>query len=310
MQVDDFYWQAIASCEEKSNRLSTALSSRVCQQLAGSKVVTALPTREVMIKRITLPRAWNDYQIEHELSTNLRHYVSVPADDLMIDFVRDDDPSEHHQTVLLMASKRSRLQQYSDTFQQAGLTLECISVVQVAMTQAWPLLAQQISTNGMNHHGLYIYLSLSEHDGCLHVFEGGKHVYAHVLDVPVTPWLQSIHQQLPLEPTNRLSAQVLSTVPPNHASDALIMNIQEHINQALRFLSKTSPIKQPDGLWLASRLFYAPALTKPLQQTYKVPVLMVNPFTGMQYHQRVDTALLQHHAPELLTSCGLLLAPS
>ena len=96
----------------------------------GAEVAIALPMQSVITKRIKLNEELSPEECEAEINANMADYFPHATEDLVFDFVLEN-PSD----VLLIAARKSQLNEYLTVVKQAGLKIKIVDVDSYALSR-------------------------------------------------------------------------------------------------------------------------------------------------------------------------------
>ncbi len=241
-------WENLTGASDKvAAAIRTALSAG---GITATRVITALPRRLVTLKYAHLPHATPE-QVESMVQFEAQQYIPFPLEEVVLDHQILSEESDELTTVMIVAARRTLVEDLLSIFDRAGLEVAQISVSALALVEhVW---------NSSQPVGL---LNLEPGEMELVVVSDGRPLFTRATVLGKTPVGLPEAQVLAGEVTRSLSAyqneyrtrpvdQLLLTGPPTCLS-----GVQEALSDLLtipveRMSGRLLPSTDPDSLGYA-----------------------------------------------------------
>lgn len=121
-----------------SDELCALIQSALAEnKLKVSRVATALPMREAVMRIIPVPEELQDEELKDVLNQEASLYLPYPREQVDLDYQKlgiiDDEDGIAKVQVLLVATRKEVTDSYIETFQKAGLTIDVLEINSFAL---------------------------------------------------------------------------------------------------------------------------------------------------------------------------------
>jgi type IV pilus assembly protein PilM len=283
------------------------------EKIKTKDVATAISGQSVIVKKIRVPQ-----MTEKELAENIQweaeQHIPFEISDVNIDFQilpskgRSEDGSNNQLDVLLVAAKKSKVDDYTSLITEAGLNPIVVDTDIFAIENEFEINNEiddrivalvDIGASTMNLNILKGNITLFQRD----IAVGGNRYTSALQKEFSISYEQAEALKMGLGFTaNRGKEQVLSLM-------AMISEeISEEIHRSLEFFRSTTSEEVIDKLVISGGCAKIKGFDRFLSDRLGVPVEVANPFQNIQYSDKVfDPEYLQEVAPLAAVGVGLAL---
>jgi type IV pilus assembly protein PilM len=274
----------------------------------GTKVISAVPGRAVIMKKIQMPRQ-EDAELEANVEFEANNVIpenleNVNLDYQILNFVDGGNKME----VLLVAVKKELVNSYADVIQDAGLEPAVMDVDYFALENMYEAnYAADASAGvvGLIHTGAR-YTSITLLQNGLSTFTG---------DLPMggDEFTDGLKRELNISAGAAESLKLTGTLDDKKGFDLavtlrpMVENLTDEIRRTISLYGAV-PSDEGDGLktiFLSGGSARLPGMRELLEERMAVPVRVVEPFRGFTVSKNVDRAYLAESAPLFAVGAGL-----
>ncbi len=269
----------------------------------------ALPSSEVISKRVILPAGLSEREMEFQVESEASQYLAFPVEQVSLDFcVLGPSPaSPVDMEVLIAAARKEKVEDRQALAEAAGLTLTVLDVdSHAASLVVKRLMAEspgaaeamvaliELDAGSMNLQVLRNEELLYERDGAF----GSAELTRTLIQ----------HDGYGFDQAQR--RQVSAPLPGDHVEAVLLpylARLASEVEHALRLFFTSTPYHRVDQIMLAGDMAGLDGLAETVADLTATPCAIVNPFHGMQLGRQLRSQQLARDAPAYLTACGLAL---
>lgn len=274
--------------------------------VGATKVVSAVPGRAVIIKKIQLPA-----QSEEELDANVEfeaHNVipenleNINLDYQVLNYVDNGSKME----VLVVAAKRDIVNSYTDVIEEAGLTPAIMDVDYFAMENMYE--ANYEPETGSGVVGL---IQIGARYTSINVLNSGVSTFTGDLPAGGEEFTDTMKRglQISTEAAETFKVTGLLEGKRNADLEAYLRPTCESLAEEIRrTLSLYGAMASEDGIqaiYVSGGSAKIPGLCALLEERLEVPVRLTEPFRGFTVDKKIDKAYLTESAPLLAVGAGL-----
>lgn len=293
--------EAVAGVVERSYR---KLGSRT------KAAATALPTSMVITKRITLPAAPREDDLEPAVESEANQYIPFALDEVNLDFcVVGPVPNDPTQVdILIAAARKEKVDDRVEALESGGLKAAVVDVEALAVLSACSLLAEGLPGRGVDQNiGV---VDIGATSTRFYVFRNGEQTFMRESPFGGNQLTQEIQRTYNMTAEEAEAAKRAGNLPANYESDVLrpyVDTLAIESARALQFFLTSSSQGQLDYVLLAGGCAVIPGLAEAVSRRTNVIASVANPFAGMSLGSAVRSRQLAVDAPALLVACGLAL---
>jgi len=278
-------------------------------KVAGGKMssaIAAVPASAVITKRIEMSNAFTEFELEDQIKVEADQFIPYPLDEVALDFevLGPVKNNENLNTVLLVACRKTDVEQREDAINSAGLQCSVVDVDTYAVERAFPI----ISPEQRDASDLVGVVDIGAATLTLNVFKNNEIVYSREQAFGGNDLTNIIHQQygISIEEVeqslrlNDLSSEILEMVVQPFRG-----TVAQQVSRSLQFFYSSGAHAELSALYLSGGTATIDGLSEQLSEELGLNVDMANPFAKMSINSRVNRSRLERDAPSLVKACGL-----
>jgi type IV pilus assembly protein PilM len=293
--------ESVAATVEKAFR---RLGSRT------KSVATALPTSMVITKRIALPAAKREDDLEPAVESEANQYIPFSLDEVNLDYCVigpvANDPTQAD--ILIAAARKEKIDDRVEALESAGLKPVVVDVEALAVLGACNALAESLPGRGVDQNiGV---LDIGATSTRFYVFRNGEQIFMRESPFGGNQLTQEIQRTYNMTPEEAENAKKSGNLPANYESDVLRPykdTLAIEAARALQFFLTSSSMGQLDYILLAGGCAVIPGLSEAVSRRTNVVATVANPFSHFSLASSIRSRQLTVDAPALLVACGLAL---
>jgi len=273
-------------------------------------IVLALPASSVITKKIMLPGAATEAEIETQINAEANQVASFPLGDVSLDYQilgpNAKNPTEND--ALLVLARRERVEERVAVAEAAGLRTAIMDVDAFATLTAYEQMAFQLPDQGAGQVVAIIDIGASSTH--VNVLLDNQMVYQreHALGGNTLTNEISRRFDLPLEEAE--DAKRKGLLPDSYEAEVLqpfLDSIAQEIGRALQLFFSATSYQRVDHILLAGGCASIPGLDDVVHGKVQTSTMIANPFAKMAVSSNVKARQLAAEAPGLFVACGLAL---
>lgn len=278
-------------------------------KVAGGKMssaVTAVPASAVITKQIEMNNIFTEFELEDQIKVEADQFIPYPLDEVALDFevVGPVPNNPNLNQVLLVACRKTDVEQREDSVSAGGLESEIVDVDTYAVERSLPTIMSEPSTE----EKLVGVVDIGAATLTLHVFKGPDIIYTREQAFGGNDLTNLIHQQYGMkveEVEQSLRLGDLSTEIQEMAVLPFRNTVAQQVSRSLQFFYSSGAHGELDGLFLAGGTSSIDGLAEQLEEELGITIQVANPFNHMIVNSRVNRARLDRDAPSLVKATGL-----
>jgi type IV pilus assembly protein PilM len=268
----------------------------------------AVPTGAVITKKIILPAALREDELEVQVESEANQYIPFALEEVNLDFqvVGPSPTVPDEQEVLIAATRKERVEDRVAVAESAGLKALVMDVESFAQQAALSLVVQALPNAGKDQNVAVV------------------DVGANVMNVTVLRNDQSVYTREQAFGGNQLTQEIVSrygmsleeaenakrngSLPDDFEAEVLkpfMESLSREVQRALQFFFTSTQYHSVDHILLAGGSAVIPGLDEVVNSRAQVPATVANPFALMQTSPRIQLKRLIADAPSLIVACGL-----
>jgi type IV pilus assembly protein PilM len=258
-------------------------------------VAMAVPTGAVISKKIIVPAALREEELEIQVESEANQYIPFALEEVNLDFqVLGPSPGNpEEQEVLIAATRKEKVEDRVAVADIGGLKPLVMDVESFAQQTALSLVVQGLPGGGKDQNVAVV------------------DVGANVMNVTVLRNDQSVYTREQAFGGNQLTQDIVSRygMTAEEAENAKrsggLENLSMEVQRALQFFFTSTQYHAVDHILLAGGSAVIPGLDEVVNTRTQVPTSVANPFALMQASPRIQLKRLMVDAPSLIVACGL-----
>jgi type IV pilus assembly protein PilM len=270
----------------------------------------ALPAAMVITKRIIVPAAQKEEELELTVEAEANQYIPFALDEVNLDFqILGPAPNSTDEVeVLIAASRKEKVEDRVAAAESAGLKPMVMDVESYATQAAFELIAPTLLANGRDQNVALV--DIGAHATHLYVLRNNQFLFARDQASGGNQLTHDIQRAFNLSPEEAEAAKRSQGLPENYDSDVLqpfMETLALEVTRALQFFFTSTSYSQVDQIILAGGCALLPGLDDLVAKRAGVATTIANPFVGMATSDLIRPRQLAQDAPLLLIACGLAL---
>jgi type IV pilus assembly protein PilM len=278
-------------------------------KVAGGKItsaVTAVPASAVITKQIEMSNSFTEFELEDQIKVEADQFIPYPLDEVALDFEVvgpvSNNPSLNK--VLLVACRKTDVEQREDSVAAGGLASEVVDVDTYAVERALPSLMSEVAPEG----SLIGVVDIGAATLTLNVLKDNQIIYTREQAFGGNDLTNLIHQQYGMkveEVEQSLRLGDLSTEVYEMAVLPFRNTVAQQVSRSLQFFYSSGAHGELSVLYLAGGTSSIEGLADQLEEELGISTKVANPFAQMTVNSRVNRSRLDRDAPALVKAAGL-----
>lgn len=298
-----FSENAIANADQIAEVLSGLLVSAGAK---GDAVAVSVSSSHAITKILGMPSDMSEVDLEEQVSIEALHFIPYPIDEVNLDFevIGPSATNESENDVLLVACRRSIVEDYIDLIEGLDLSLNYVDIDTYALERVYR------SQNNLGSHS----------DQPVAIFDIGASS-SHLMVVNDSRVLYSRHQNFGSSQLIKLirkeygvsadeAEEILnSSQPPGDFLSAVqepfVEMLRQEVSRALQFFYSSSSYSNIDSIVLSGACCALAGIAGDLEVKLRSKVSVLNPVANANVQTRRDAIISK--APSLAVAYGLAL---
>lgn len=297
-----------------SGAIVEAIQGLIQQAKTKNKnVATSISGTSVIIKKISLP-VMTRQELQENIKWEAEQYIPFDINDVNVDFHILGETGEEpgKMGVILVASKKDLVNDYSGVIIEAGLTPMCVDVDAFAVGNAF----EWNYPDRLNEIIAVVNIGASVTN--INVIKHGVSSFVRDITSGGNAVTEMIQKNLGIqyeeaERMKRAGQDGSDELMPQEVSDIIkqvSQSIAGEIARSLDFYSATNADDRISKIFLSGGMALTAGLDSTIERTVGYPVEIMNPFQNIVIGKRVDSDALAKIAPALSVAVGLAMRRS
>ena len=276
----------------------------------NKNVALALPAAMVITKKIIVPAAQKEEDLELTVEAEANQYIPFALDEVNLDFqiIGPAPNSTDEVEVLIAASRKEKVEDRVAVAESAGLKPLVMDVESYATQAAFELIAPTLLANGRDQNIALV--DIGAHATHLYVLRNGQFLFSRDQASGGNQLTHDIQRAFNLSPEEAEAAKRNQGLPDNYDTDVLqpfMETLALEVTRALQFFFTSTSYNQVDQIILAGGCSLLPGLDDLVAKRAGVATAIANPFVSMATSDHIRARQLAQDAPLLLVATGLAL---
>jgi len=266
------------------------------QNLKNKNVALSISGTSVIVKKISLP-PMPEEELEKQIKFEAEQYIPFDINDVYLDFhilTQDEQPAEGQteMDVLLVATKKDKLNDYANAVREAGLSPKVVDVDAFAIENMY------CANHDIVPGELTALVNIGASVMNINVLKGGISVFTRDITIGGTRYSERIQQDLGLSPDDAEAAKKgrypgVNEAALNEAITAVDMEVATEIGRSFDYFRTTSPDDEIARVVLCGGCAKIKSLPARIAEQVGIETSVANPFS------RLDTTGLKMSPGEL-----------
>lgn len=290
-----------------SDLISDALNGLMVQAgVKGSNVAVAVSSSHAITKVIGMPTGLKDVEMEEQVSIEALHFIPYPIDEVNIDFevIGPSASNEEENDVLLVACRRSIVDDYIDLIENSDLTVNYVDIDTYALERVYRS-QNSLGRSSSQPVAIFDIGSTSSH---LMVLDSERVLYSRHQNFGAAQLVKLIRKEYGVS-AEEAEEILQSSEPPGDFMSAVqepfVEMLNQEINRALQFFYSSSSFSNIDSVVLSGACCVLDGLAGDLEVKMRSKVSVLNPVADANVQS--NRGAIANAAPGLAIAYGLSL---
>ena len=298
-----FSENAIANADLVADALNTLI---VKSGAKGDTVAVAVSSSHAITKVLGMPMDISGIELEEQISIEALHFIPYPIDEVNIDFevIGKSSVNDQENDVLLVACRRSIVDDYIDLIESANLNLEYIDIDTFALERVYRS-QKSLSPNSDQPVAVFDIGSSSSH---LMVVDGERVLYSRHQNFGASQLTKLVRKEYGVN-VEEAEDILSSTQPPGDFISAVqepfTEMLRQEVSRALQFFYSSSSYSNIDSIVLTGGCSGMSGLAGDLEVKMRAKVSVLNAVSNARV--KSNRAMITEVASSLSIAYGLSL---
>lgn len=298
-----FSENAIANAELVADALNEAM---VKSGAKAESAAVAVSSSHAITKVLGMPADIGEVELEEQINVEALHFIPYPIDEVNLDFeiVGKSETNEDENDVLLVACRRSIVDDYIDLVEGSGLALNYVDIDTYALERVY---RSQNSLGSQSDQPVALF-DIGASSSHLMVVDNNKVLYSRHQSFGGSQLIKLIRKEYGLS-ADEAEEILLSSQPPGDFLTAVqepyVEMLRQEVSRALQFFYSSSSYSNIDSVVLAGASCALAGLAGDLEVKLRSKVTVLNPVAQANVQSRRES--IASVAPALSVAYGLSL---
>jgi type IV pilus assembly protein PilM len=272
----------------------------------GETVAVSVSSSHAITKVLGMPSDISDGEMEEQISIEALHFIPYPIDEVNIDFevMGPSSVNDQENDVLLVACRRSIVDDYIDLIEDADLDLRYVDIDTYALERVYRSL-NSLGANSDQPVALFDIGSSSSH---LMVVDDERVLYSRHQNFGASQLVKLIRKEYGVS-VDEADEILHSSQPPGDfltaVQEPFVEMLRQEISRALQFFYSSSSFSNIDSIVLSGASCSLNGLAGDLEVKMRTKVSVLNPIANATVQMNRDA--INSVAPGLSIAFGLSL---
>lgn len=298
-----FSENAIANAEVISEVLMRLMTQ---SGVKGDTAAVAVSSSHAITKVLGMPADIGENELEEQVSIEALHFIPYPIDEVNLDFevLGPSEGSETESDVLLVACRRSIVDDYIDLVESSELTLNYVDIDTYALERVYRS-QNSLGSNSDQPVAIFDIGSSSSH---LMVLDDSRVLYSRHQNFGAGQLIKLIRKEYGVS-AEEAEEILQSSQPPGDfltaVQEPFVEMLRQEVSRALQFFYSSSSFSNIDAVVLSGACCALAGLAGDLEVKLRTKVTILNPVANANVQTRRDA--ITAAAPSLSIAYGLSL---
>lgn len=294
---------------EKFDEVADALKRLLRKSGTRAKhVALALSHSSVITKKIILPGALSEQELEVQVESEASQYIPFPLDEVSLDFcvIGPNLKNPSDVDVILAATRKEKVEEVNNLAVLVGLKPVVVDVESYASRLAAGRWIAQLPNAGEGD--LIALIKVGARNFSLQIVRNDEVLHDSEQGLGGAQLTQLIARQYGISIEEAELKKRSGELPADYAEAVLhpfVSGMAQDIMRALQFFFTSTPYHSVQHIAMFGGSAGVQGLVQAVQEQIKLPVHLLNPFEKMSFAATVHQSKLKNDAPMYLTACGL-----
>jgi len=298
-----FSENAIANADLVADALNEAM---IKSGAKGSSAAVAVSSSHAITKVLGMPSDIGELELEEQISIEALHFIPYPIDEVNLDFevIGKSDANEQENDVLLVACRRSIVDDYIDLVETSSLELEYVDIDTYALERVY---RSQNSLSALSDQPVAIF-DIGSSSSHLMVMDDTRVLYSRHQNFGSAQLIKLIRKEYGVS-ADEAEEILSSSQPPGDfltaVQEPFVEMLRQEVSRALQFFYSSSAYSNIDSVVLSGACCALAGLAGDLEVKLRAKVSVLNPIASANVQSRRD--MITASAPALSVAYGLSL---
>ena len=298
-----FSENAIANSELVADSINNVLTQSGAK---GDSVAVAVSSSHAITKVLGMPADISDLELEEQISIEALHFIPYPIDEVNLDFevLGASEGNDQENDVLLVACRRSIVDDYIDLMDNSGLSLDYVDIDTYALERVY----RSQNTLESNSDQPVAVFDIGSNSSHLMVIDDDRVLYSRHQNFGAAQLIKLIRKEYGVN-ADEAEEILQSSQPPGDfltaVQDPFIEMLRQEISRALQFFYSSSSFSNIDSVVLTGACCGLAGLAGDLEVKLRAKVTVLNPIANAAVQSRREAIVSA--APGLSIAYGLSL---
>lgn len=276
----------------------------------ATDAATALPGSAVIIKVISMPGGLNPADMEEQIRMEGGQYIPYSMDGVNFDFTSmgPDDTRTGYEKVLLVACKRDAVEDRTAILDRAGIHARVVDVEPFTLLTVYEQMATH--ADAFPPSAVIALVDIGATTTKVNVFQNGQPVYNREHSFGGDRLTEEIMYRYRLSYEDAGRMKRTGGLPEDYHAEVLepfIESMALDLRRSLEFFQSNMPNVHVDQIVVFGGCAQIPNIGDILRERSQLPVIIADPFVGMDFGPHIDKKRVREEGPSLAVACGLAL---
>ena len=298
-----FTENAIANVDAVTDVLSNVI---VKSGIKGTEIAVAISSSHAITKILGMPVDLNDIELEEQINIEALHFIPYPIDEVNLDFevMGKSSTNDQENDVLLVACRRTIVDDYIDLVENAGLTLKYVDIDTYAVERTY----RSQNNLGANSNEPVAIFDIGTNNSHLMVVNDSGIIYSRHQNFGATQLVKLIRKEYGVS-ADEAQEILNSSQPPGDFISAVqepfVEMLQQEVSRALQFFYSSSSFSNIDSVVLCGACCALEGLASDLEVKMRAKVSVMDPVANATVQTNREG--VKKVAPSLSIAYGLAL---
>lgn len=270
------------------------------------RIVTGVSGKNVIVRYLSMVRMSDD-ELRNAIVFEAEKYVPFPLDECVLDCQRldkEDDPKKGgNMSVLMVAAKKSQIEEHIESISAAGCTPEVVDVDAFALGNAYSL-CQAISGEEETDETNIAFVDVGASKTNINIVGGGVSLFTREIGMGGNDFTQAIAKKLNLSVDEAEDFKRRNDEAVKDAVFGAIDDLGNEIQLSFDYFEDQFQ-KEISRILLSGGGARLPFFQEAFERVFEKPTANFNPFSTLKVDDGIDADLLACNASQLVTAVGL-----
>ena len=303
LPADAFTENAVANVDAVTDVLSNVI---IKSGIKGTEVAVAISSSHAITKILGMPADLGDIELEEQINIEALHFIPYPIEEVNLDFevMGKSATNDQENDVLLVACRRTIVDDYIDLVENSGLTLKYVDIDTYALERTY----RSQNNLGANSNEPVAIFDIGTNNSHLMVVNDSGIIYSRHQNFGAAQLVKLIRKEYGVS-VDEAQEILNSSQPPGDFVSAVqepfVEMLQQEVSRALQFFYSSSSFSNIDSVVLCGACCALEGLASDLEVKMRAKVSVMDPVANATVQTNREG--VKKVAPGLSIAYGLAL---